>query len=213
MHLFHHIVVFSLNEKEKRAFLEAGVEFTRTTKTSRGETVVFEIGEDDPRYERVAALLKSLGAERFRDSSMTTPTLRDWVAKKVAAGGERLKQEAAVLAQWERGREVIRQSTELLKSGKQEEARQLLDPAIAEAIQGRHSRWASVLCRCAAAISQSMGDRQRRAIQSAWLYLSLTSSRTVASGQLGRISAAFQARRMRSFNCAWPAGAFVKKAP
>jgi len=162
MHLFHHIVVFSLNEKEKRAFLEAGVEFTRTTKTSRGETVMFEIGEDDPRYERVAALLKSLGAERFRDSSMTTPTLRDWVAKKVAAGGERLKQEAAVLAQWERGREVIRQSTELLKSGKQEEARQLLDPAIAEAIQGRHSRWASVLCRCAAAISQSMGDRQRQ---------------------------------------------------
>jgi hypothetical protein len=89
MHLFHHIVVFSLNEEEKRAFLEAGVEFTRTTKTSRGETVMFEIGEDDPRYERVAALckscrasscfpdlsnsvdcriLKSLGAERFRDS-------------------------------------------------------------------------------------------------------------------------------------------------
>jgi hypothetical protein len=123
MHLFHHIVVFSLNEEKKRAFLEAGVEFTRTTKTSRGETVMFEIGEDDPRYERVAALLESLGAERFRDFSMTAPTLRDWVAKKVAAGGERLKQEAAMLAQWERGREVIRQSTELLKSGKQEEAR------------------------------------------------------------------------------------------
>jgi hypothetical protein len=162
MHLFHLIVVFSLNEEEKRAFLEAGVEFTRTTKTSRGEDVMFEIAGDDPRYERVAALLKSLGAERFHDSSMTTPTLRDWVAKKLAAGGERLKQEAAVLGQWERGREVIRQSTELLQSGKKEEARQLLDPAIAEAIQGRHSRWASVLCRCAAAISLSMGDRQRQ---------------------------------------------------
>ena len=121
---------------------------------------MFEIGEDDPRYERVAALLKSLGAERFRDFSMTTTTLRDWVAKKVAAGGERLKQEAAMQDQWERGREVLRQSTELLKSGKEEEARQLLDPAIAKAIHGNHSRWASVLCRCAAVISQSMGDRQ-----------------------------------------------------
>ena len=162
MHLFHHIVVFSLNEEEKRAFLETGVEFTRTTKTSRGETVMFEIGEDDPRYERVAALLKSLGAERFRDSSMTTPTLRDWVAEKVAAGGERWKQEAAVLAQWERGREVILQSTELLKSGKQEEARQLLDPAIAEAIQGNRNRWVVILCRHAAVLSHAMGDRQRQ---------------------------------------------------
>src|SRR5260370_6607286 len=98
MHLFHHIVVFSLNEEEKRAFLEAGVEFTRTTKTSRGETVMFEIGEDDPRYERVTALLKSLGAERFRDSSMTTPTLRDWIAKMVAAGVERLKPKTGNLA-------------------------------------------------------------------------------------------------------------------
>jgi len=162
MHLFHHIVVFSLNEEEKRAFLETGVEFTRTTKTSRGETVMFEIGEDDPRYERVAALLKSLGAERFRDSSMTTPTLRDWIAKMVAAGDERLKQEAAMQAQWERGREVFRQSVELLKSGKKEDARQILDPAIAEAIQFNHSSWALVLCRHAAVISRIMGDRERQ---------------------------------------------------
>lgn len=161
MHLFHHIVVFSLNEEEKRAFLELGVEFTRTTKTSEGETVMFEIGEDDPRYERVAALLRSLGAQRFRDSLMTTPTLRDWITKMVAEGGERLKQEAAILAQWERGREVIRQSTELLKSGKQE-ALQLLDPAIAEAIQGNQTRWATVLCRHASVISRSMRDRQRQ---------------------------------------------------
>src|SRR5260370_14321906 len=123
VHILHHIVVFSLNEEEKRAFLEAGVEFTRTTKTSRGETVMFEIGEDDPRYERVAALLKSLGAERFRDSSMTTPTLRDWVAKKVAAGGERLKQEAAVLAQSERGREGISNLRKCSNSGKKKTSR------------------------------------------------------------------------------------------
>ena len=162
MHLFHLIVAFRLNQEEKRAFLEAGVEFTRTTETSRGEDVLFEIGEGDPRYARVAALLKSLGAERFRDSLMTTPTLRDWIAKNVTAGGERLRQEAAMLAEWERGREVFRQSTELLKSGKKEEARQLLDPAIAEAIQGNHRRWVWLVCRCAAAISQSMGDSQRQ---------------------------------------------------
>jgi hypothetical protein len=84
--------------------------------------------------------LKTLGSERFRDFSMTTPTLRDWVAKKVAAGGECLKREAAMQDQWERGREVLRQSTGLLKSGKEEEARQLLEPAIAEAIHANHSR-------------------------------------------------------------------------
>lgn len=161
MHLFHHIVVFSLNEEEKRAFLEAGVEFTRTTKTSRGETVMFEIGEDDPRYERVAALLKSLGAERFRDSSMTTPTLRDWVAKMVADGGvESFKREVAMREQWKRGREVLRELPEL--AGKTEQALNLLDSAIAEAIQRNYTRWTSALCRHAANLSRSLGDRQRQ---------------------------------------------------
>ena len=161
MHLFHHIVVFSLNEEEKRAFREAGVEFTRTTKTSRGETAMFEIGEDDPRYERVAALLKSLGAERFRDSSMTTPTLRDWVAKMVADGGvESFKREVAMREQWERGREVLRELPEL--AGKTEQALNLRDSTIAEAIQRNYTRWTSALCRHAANLSRSMGDRQRQ---------------------------------------------------
>ena len=162
MHLFHHITVFSLNEEEKGAFLEAGVEFTRTMQTSQGETATFEIGEDDRQYERVAALLKSLGTERVQDFSMTVPTLREFVKKMVAGGGERLKQEAAMQAQWERGREVLRQSVELLKSGKREEARKLLDPAIAEAIRFDHSGWALILCRHAAVISRLMGDRERQ---------------------------------------------------
>ena len=162
MHLFHHIVVFSLSEQEKRAFAEAGVEFARTVNTSRGETVMFEIGEDDPRYERVAALLRSLDPKRVRDSSMTVPTLREWIAKMVADGGERLKQEAAVQAQWPRGREVLRESLELMKSGKKEQALNVLDPAIAEAIGGNHCRWVSVLCRHAFALSRSMGDSQRQ---------------------------------------------------
>ena len=118
MQLFHHIVVFSLSEQEKRAFAEAGVEFTRTVNTSQAETVMFEIGEDDPHYERVAALLRSLDPKRVRDSSMAVPTLREWIAKMVADGRERLKQEAAAQAQWPRGREVLRESLELMKSGK-----------------------------------------------------------------------------------------------
>jgi len=162
MHLFHHITVFSLSEQEKRSFVKAGVEFTRAINTSRGETVMFDIGENDPRYERVAALLRSLDPERVRDFSMTVPTLREFIAKMVADGRERLKQEAAVQAQWPRGREVLRESVELMKSGKKDQALNVLDPAIAEAIEGNHSRWASVLSRHAAALSLSMGDRERQ---------------------------------------------------
>ena len=150
---FHHITVFSLSEQEHRAFVEAGVEFTRTMNTSRGETVMFDIGENDPRYERVAALLRSLDAKRVRDFSMTVPTLREFIAKMVAGGGERFRQEAAVQAQWPRGREVLRESLELMKSGKMEQALNVLDPAIAEAIEGDHSRWVSILSRHAAALS------------------------------------------------------------
>ena len=110
MNLFHHITVFSMSEDEKRGFLEAGVEFTRTVKTSRGETVIFEIGENDPRYEKVAALVKSLGAKRVRDFSMTVPTLREYIEKIVRPSAERLKQGAyfATQGKWERGRDVLR---------------------------------------------------------------------------------------------------------
>src|ERR1700722_16269962 len=123
---------------------------------------MFEIGEDDPRYERVTALLRSLDPKRVRDSSMTVPTLREWIAKMVADGRERLKQEAAVQAQWPRGREVLRESLELMKSGKKEQAINVLAPAIAEAIEGNHCRWVSILSRHAAAVSLSMGDSERQ---------------------------------------------------
>jgi hypothetical protein len=59
MELFHHITVFFVSEQEKAAFLEAGVEFTAVTRGPRGECVIFEIGEDDPRWERATALLAS----------------------------------------------------------------------------------------------------------------------------------------------------------
>jgi hypothetical protein len=128
MQLFHHITVLSLSEQEKRAFVEAGVEFARTMKSARGETVIFDIGENDPRYERVAALLRSLDLKRVRDFSMTVPTLREFVAKMVANGRERMKQEATEQAKWPRGREVLRESLELMKSGKVEQAFSVLDP-------------------------------------------------------------------------------------
>lgn len=162
MQLFHHITVFSLSEQEKRGFVESGVEFTRTMNTARGETVIFDIGENDPRYERVSALLRSLDPKRVRDLSMTVPTLREFIAKMTAEGCERLEQEAAEQAQWPRGREVLRGSLELMKSGKMEQALNVLDPAIAQAIEGNHSRWVSVLSRHAAALSLSMGDRERQ---------------------------------------------------
>lgn len=162
MQLFHHITVLSLSEQEKRSFVEAGVEFARTINSARGETVMFDIGENDPRYERVAALLRSLDPKRVRDFSMTVPTLREFVAKMVANGRERMKQEATEQAKWPRGREVLRESLELMKSGKVDQAFSVLDPAITEAIEGNHCGWVSLLSQHAAALSLSRGDRERQ---------------------------------------------------
>jgi hypothetical protein len=76
MKLFRHITVISISEQEKADFLEAGVAFKKVTKGPRGECAIFEIGEDDSRWERVAALIASLeerdgyrrkqGTESFR---------------------------------------------------------------------------------------------------------------------------------------------------
>jgi hypothetical protein len=80
MGLFHHITVFFISEQEKRDFLEAGVEFKEVTRGPRGECAIFEIGEDDTRWERVAALVASLEGNdrvpkklRVQDLSMTAP--------------------------------------------------------------------------------------------------------------------------------------------
>ena len=84
MKLFHQITVFFVSEQEKAAFLEAGVEFTAVTRGPRGECVILEIGKDDPRWERVAALLASLTGNdrvpkkyRVQDLCMTKPTFRE----------------------------------------------------------------------------------------------------------------------------------------
>jgi hypothetical protein len=60
MGLFHHITVFLISEREKASFSDAGVVFTHVTRGPRGESVSFDIGEDDPRWEKVVALAASL---------------------------------------------------------------------------------------------------------------------------------------------------------
>jgi hypothetical protein len=84
MGLFHHITVFLISEREKASFSDAGVVFTHVTRGPRGESVSFDIGEDDPRWEKVVALAASLeGREgmpkkyRVQDLSMTAPTMEE----------------------------------------------------------------------------------------------------------------------------------------
>jgi len=81
---FHHITVFLISEQEKASFLEAGVEFTDLTRGPRGESVNFDIGEDDPRWERVAALMAALEGRdgmpkkyRVQKIPMTAPTMKE----------------------------------------------------------------------------------------------------------------------------------------
>jgi hypothetical protein len=81
MELFHHITVFLVSEQERASFLEAGIVFREITRGSRGESVSFYIGEDDPRWEKVAAVVTSLEERdgipkeyRVQDLSMTVPT-------------------------------------------------------------------------------------------------------------------------------------------
>jgi tetratricopeptide (TPR) repeat protein len=63
---------------------------------------------------------------------------------------------------WERGRDVIRESLKLLRAGEKEQALNIIDEALAEAIAKNHKRWASTLCRHAAIIAHSMGDYSRQ---------------------------------------------------
>jgi hypothetical protein len=78
--LFHHITVFLISEEEKALFLEAGVVFQEITRGLRGESASFDIGDGDPRWERVVALIASLEERdgmpkklRVQDLAMTVP--------------------------------------------------------------------------------------------------------------------------------------------
>jgi tetratricopeptide (TPR) repeat protein len=63
---------------------------------------------------------------------------------------------------WERGRAVMRESVKLLKEGKKEQALNIVDEALAEAIDENHGKWALTLCRHAAIIAHSMGNYSRQ---------------------------------------------------
>ena len=83
MKLFHHITVLSISEAEKSDFSQAGVEFT-VTRGSRGECIEFDLGEEDSRWPKVAALLEALGGTRgiekkyrVQDLRMTAPTMEE----------------------------------------------------------------------------------------------------------------------------------------
>jgi hypothetical protein len=83
MELFHYITVLCISEQEAKAFAGAGVKFKEVIRAISGESpVTFEVGEQDPRWNRIVTLLKSLEGNdrlskenRVRDLSMTTATM------------------------------------------------------------------------------------------------------------------------------------------
>jgi hypothetical protein len=84
MALFHHLTVFLISEQEKASFSEIGVRFDDMTRGPRGESVNFDIDEDDPRWEKVVALMASLEGRdgmpkeyRVQNLSMTAPTMKE----------------------------------------------------------------------------------------------------------------------------------------
>jgi hypothetical protein len=94
-----------MSEQEKADFLEAGVQFKEVTRSvgprfisgPRGEAAALEIGEDDPRWGRVDALLTSLEGNdqapklRVQDVSMARPTFKESLAAGMASFMEELR--------------------------------------------------------------------------------------------------------------------------
>jgi len=62
--------------------------------------------------------------------------------------------------QWERGRQAMQQSLDLAKTGETEQALNLLDSALARAAEENRGMWIAILCRHAAVLAHSMGDRR-----------------------------------------------------
>jgi tetratricopeptide (TPR) repeat protein len=63
---------------------------------------------------------------------------------------------------WDRGRDVIRKSLEFSKAGQKEQALDVVDEALAEAIHENRGTWALILCRHASVLAHSMGDHPRQ---------------------------------------------------
>lgn len=98
MGLFHHITVFLISEPERGLFSEAGVEFTEVTRGPRGESVSFDIGEDDPRWERVLAIIAGIEERdgmpkkfRVQNLSMTAPTMKENLRQMTERGAAHVR--------------------------------------------------------------------------------------------------------------------------
>jgi tetratricopeptide (TPR) repeat protein len=63
---------------------------------------------------------------------------------------------------WDRGRDVINKSLEFSKAGQKEQALNVVDEALAEAIHENRATWALILCRHAAVLAHLMGDHHRQ---------------------------------------------------
>jgi hypothetical protein len=63
---------------------------------------------------------------------------------------------------WDRGRDAISESLEFSKAGKKEQALNVVDVALAEAIHENRGTWALVLCRHAAVLAHMVGDHLRQ---------------------------------------------------
>jgi hypothetical protein len=75
--------VFLISEREKGLFSQAGVEFTEVTRGPRGESLSFDIGEDDPRWQRVLEIIAAMEGRdgmpkklRVQNFSMAAPTMK-----------------------------------------------------------------------------------------------------------------------------------------
>jgi Domain of unknown function (DUF4375) len=86
--MFHIVSILLVSEEEKRDLLLAGVEFKRVERTNLGESVTFELEEDDPRWPAVLKSLASIKGNnhlpkerRIRYRSATVPW--EEIAKRV----------------------------------------------------------------------------------------------------------------------------------
>ena len=97
---FHTVIVRDVSEREKADFLNAGVGFT-LMRGSRGESIKFDISEEDPLWMRVEALIASLEGtdqvpkkDRVQDISMTEATMEELLRRMEERAAEFRKRAA-----------------------------------------------------------------------------------------------------------------------
>ena len=81
---YYHITVLLIDAEEKALLAKAGVRFADSLAGPRGESVSFDIGEHDPQWDEVNAILAALPGRdgvakeyRVQRLSMTAPTMEE----------------------------------------------------------------------------------------------------------------------------------------